>query len=184
MPNPQDNTLFIFLKQITETKDKNFIDNLPEEKRKALNPFIINLWLSMNENLLPLASYLNKYVFNMDLRKYYHICRTIIPKHKAWFQWLKYEKKKKDGSYPKWLIELIVREYEFISKKEAKEYATLLIMNKGIIDIALKYPLEDKEKKELYKLCQLEMPKIAKSTMTYEKQEKVEKKDDFDDMFE
>jgi hypothetical protein len=159
--------LYKTLDQITNGKDPKFIEKMPEDERKKLNPFILNLWLSMNSTLFPLADLLNQSTFNLTLEQYYQICRNIIPKHKAFFPWIK-TKKDKAETHPFWLVDIIVREFKYISKREAKEYIDLLLLDNFenldfFINILRKYPIEDKQKKHLKRLYNIELVIEGKS---------------------
>lgn len=149
-----DNYLFKFLDNISFVKNKNFINEIPEDSKKILSPFICNLWLSHNDALFPLSDILNDIIFNLSLEQYYHLCRIIIPKNKYYFKWIK-KNKDKNEKYPDWLVDIFIREFEFVSKKEVIEY--LQIENFGNLDnsFILKNALTEQQKKylkEKYKL--------------------------------
>lgn len=142
--------LFEFLNQITLTKKPDFIAKMDEAEIKKLNPFICNLWLSMNDNFLPLAAYLNKYTFSLSLEHYYQLCRYVLPVRKSHFPWIKTNKEKRE-KIPDWIIDIFKKEFEFISKKEINEYIEMLLLGKGNFDkldlklILMKYPLDVKQ---------------------------------------
>ena len=178
----KDNTLFDTLKQITETKDLLFIENLPEEKRKNINPYILNRWLSMSSTTIVVADIMNQYVFNISLENYYKIVTTAIPKGKQWFQWVGSKKKQK---HEKFLLDLIVREYE-CSKKEAGDYANILLKDVDKLKkLVLLHAVEDNElrkiglsRKDLYIMVKHETKK--KKIVEVKKQKEQE---EFEDLF-
>jgi len=148
----KDNTLFEILDQITNTKNPDYIKNLTEDKRKNINVFILNKWLSQDPSLLVFADILNKHTFFIPLEMYYKIAVKSIPKSRVFFKWIGKDKKgtkKEKGLQHDFLINILTNEYQ-ISKREVKDYLDIFEKHiKLIIPIIKKYPIEDRDLKRI-----------------------------------
>jgi hypothetical protein len=148
--------LFDFLKEIGGKKRADFLMKVDESEKKKLTPYLLNIWISMNKELMPLWSWFNERIFSISLDQYYHICRFVIPKGSYYFQWIKSNKEKKEEAYPDWIIEILKREIEFVSKDHCIEYLDIIKTNENskqwFIEVLEKYPLEKQQWQKIKKL--------------------------------
>ena len=87
-------TIFQHLSGIKEKKES--WESLSEMDKKSFTPFIINRWLSMNMDLLPIINVLQKYTIGLlTPRDVYKLYLDFLPKKKTFD---KYIKGKKDGT--------------------------------------------------------------------------------------
>ena len=112
--------IFDILKRITVTKDK--WENIPEEEQASFNNFMINRFLSMNENYIELVDLIQKNIWQMESKYLYNIYKDIIPKQ---YVYLKYIKPSKKIDYKQEEIDAVTS-YFNVSKKRAKEYISML----------------------------------------------------------
>lgn len=138
-------TIFQHLSGIKEKKES--WESLSDMDKKSFSPFIINRWLSMNMDLLPIVNELQKYTIGtLKAKEVYKLYLDFLPKRKTFD---KYIKGKKEGKYNKELLEYLSRWYK-ISKREVIDYLELLKKDE-VIGILKKYGLTDKEAKKLLK---------------------------------
>jgi len=138
-------TIFQHLSGIKEKKES--WESLSEMDKKSFTPFIINRWLSMNLDLLPIINVLQKYTIGLlTPRDVYKVYLDFLPKKKTFD---KYIKGKKDGKYNKELLEYLSKWYG-VSQREVVDYLEIL-PKEEVISILMKYGLTDKEAKKLIK---------------------------------
>ena len=138
-------TIFQHLSGIKEKKES--WESLSEMDKKSFTPFIINRWLSMNMELLPIINILQKYTIGLlSSRDVYKLYLDFLPKQKTFD---KYIKGKKEGKYNKELLEYLSKWYG-VSQREVSDYLELLPKDE-VITILTKYGLTDKEAKKLLK---------------------------------
>lgn len=145
----RDNTLFDILNQITVGKDPSFIKNLPEDKQKKVNSFILNKWISQHPAYIILSDVLNEFIFSLSLEWFYKISCNALPKEKVFFRWIGKDKNAKKADKNEFVIEMLCREYN-CSKKEASEYFD--IMKKNIIlyiPLIKRWPITDAQIKKI-----------------------------------
>ena len=122
-------------------------DSLSEMDKKSFSPFIINRWLSMNLDLLPIINILQKYTIGTlkerEVNKLYY---DFLPKEKTFD---KYIKGKKEAKYNKELLNHLSNWYG-VSNREVEDYLEIL-SKEQVIEILMKYGLTDKESKKLLK---------------------------------
>jgi len=122
-------------------------ESLSEMDKKSFSPFIINRWLSMNLDLLPIINILQKYTIGtLKEREVYKLYLDFLPKEKTFD---KYIKGKKEGKHNKELLEYLSKWYG-VSQREVGDYLELL-PNDEVVKILTKYGLTDKEAKKLLK---------------------------------
>lgn len=138
-------TIFQHLSGIKEKKES--WESLSEMDKKSFTPFIINRWLSMNMDLLPIINVLQKYTIGLlTPRDVYKVYLDFLPKKKTFD---KYIKGKKDGKHNKELLEYLSKWYG-VSQREVVDYLEIL-PKEEVISILMKYGLTDKEAKKLIK---------------------------------
>ena len=122
-------------------------DSFSESDQKTFNAFIINRWLSMDEEFIEIVNYFQKYAIGtLESREVYKLYCDILPKGK---RFNKYIKGKKDKKYDPELINILVNYLE-CSKLEVKENLSL-ISKEEVNQILEKYGTDPKKIKTICK---------------------------------
>lgn len=122
-------------------------ESLSEMDKKSFSPFIINRWLSMNLDLLPIINILQKYTIGtLKEREVYKLYLDFLPKQKTFD---KYIKGKKEDKHNPQMLEYLSMWYG-VSQREVEDYLELL-SDDEVIQILMKYGLTEKESKKLLK---------------------------------
>ena len=138
-------TIFDWIGQILV--DKKPWDSFTEEEQKTFNAFIINRWLSMDEEFIEVVNYFQKYAIGtLEPREVYKWYVDFLPKGK---RFNKYIKGKKDKKYDPELIRIMC-EYFQCSKTEVKENLSL-ISKEELKEILQKYGTDPKQIKTICK---------------------------------
>ena len=138
-------TIFQHLSGIKEKKAS--WESLSDMDKKSFTPFMINRWLSMNLDLLPIVNELQKYTIGtLSARDTYKLYLDFLPKRKTFD---KYIKGKKTSKYGKDVLTYLSDWYG-VSQREVADYLDILSKDE-IIGILMKYGLTDKESKKLLK---------------------------------
>lgn len=138
-------TIFQHLSGIKEKKES--WASLSDMDKKSFSPFIINRWLSMNLDLLPIVNILQKYTIGfLSARDVYKVYLDFLPKQKTFD---KYIKGSKSSKYNKDVLEYLSKWYG-VSQREVTDYLEILSKD-DVINILTKYGLSDKEAKKLLK---------------------------------
>jgi hypothetical protein len=138
-------TIFQHLSGIKEKKES--WTSLSDMDKKSFSPFIINRWLSMNLDLLPIVNILQKYTIGfLSARDVYKVYLDFLPKKKTFD---KYIKGSKSSKYNKECLEYLSQWYG-VSQREVTDYLEIL-SNDDVINILMKYGLTEKESKKLLK---------------------------------
>lgn len=134
--------LFDHIKWITEKQTKDYWDTLNDTERKRWSNYMINRFLSMKMDWISFVNEVQQY--NLKPKDLYRLYIDILPKGR---QWLKYIKRSKKMNYPKWLLEIMTRDFK-ISILEAKQHLDILYMTEQgkqeIRELAMKYGTEEK----------------------------------------
>ena len=139
------NTIFQHLSGIKEKKVE--WNSLSDMDKKTFSPFIINRWLSMNLDLLPIINVLQKYTIGLlSARDVYKVYLDFLPKRKTFD---KYIKGKKEGKHNKELLSYLSNWYG-VSQREVIEYLDILPKDE-VIKILMKYGLTEIQSKKLLK---------------------------------
>ena len=81
-------TIFEHLSGIKEKKVS--WNSLSDMDKKTFSPFIINRWLSMNTDLLPIVNILQKYTIGLlSARDVYKVYFDYLPKQKTFDKYIK-----------------------------------------------------------------------------------------------
>ena len=137
-------TIFQHLSGIKEKKDS--WESLSDMDKKSFSPFIINRWLSMNLDFLPIVNELQKYTIGtLSARDTYKLYLDFLPKRKTFD---KYIKGKKTSKYGKDVLCYLSSWYG-VSQREVVDYLDIL-SKEEIICILMKYGLTDKEASHSY----------------------------------
>ena len=138
-------TIFQHLSGIKEKKVE--WNSLSDMDKKTFSPFIINRWLSMNLDLLPIINVLQKYTIGLlSARDVYKVYLDFLPKRKTFD---KYIKGKKEGKHNKELLSYLSNWYG-VSQREVTEYLDILPKDE-VIKILMKYGLTEIQSKKLLK---------------------------------
>lgn len=138
-------TIFQHLSGIKEKKES--WESLSEMDKKSFTPFIINRWLSMNLDLLPIINILQKYTIGLlSPKEVYKLYLDFLPKQKTFD---KYIKGKKEAKYNKELLNHLSNWYG-VSNREVEDYLEIL-SKEQVIEILMKYGLTERESKKLLK---------------------------------
>ena len=125
-------TIFDWIGQILV--DKKPWDSFTEEEQKTFNAFIINRWLSMDEEFVEVVNYFQKYAIGtLEPREVYKWYSDFLPKGKRFNKYIKSKKKKK---HDKELLNILCDYFEdsksnvieyisFMNKKQIKEISKM-----------------------------------------------------------
>ena len=98
-------------------------ENFDESDHKTFSPFIVNRWLSMDNDFIEIVNFFQKYSIGLlEPRDTYKWYCDVLPKGKRFNRYIKGKKQKK---YDKELVEIVCKYFE-ISKKECIEYIELM----------------------------------------------------------
>ena len=137
-------TIFNWINEILVSK-KHWNDFTKDEQKK-FSPFIINRWLSMDNEFLEIVNFFQKYsIGTLEPREVYKWDCDMLPKGK---RFNKYIKGKKEKKYDKELIDIIASHFE-CSKLQTQEHLGL-INKEELKEILEKY---GKDEKTIKRLC-------------------------------
>ena len=138
-------TIFNWINEILVSK-KHWND-FTEDEQKKFSPFIINRWLSMDNEFLEIVNFFQKYsIGTLEPREVYKWYCDMLPKGK---RFNKYIKGKKDKKYNTELIDIMVTHFE-CSKSQVKDYLDLIAKDE-LMEILEKYGMNEKTIKRLLK---------------------------------
>ena len=138
-------TIFDWISQILVKK--THWNEFTEDEQKKFSPFIINRWLSMDEEFIEIVNYFQKYsIGTLEPREVYKWYCDMLPKGK---RFNKYIKGKKDKKYNTELIDIMVMHFE-CSKSQVKDYLDLIAKDE-LMEILEKYGMNEKTIKRLLK---------------------------------
>ena len=125
---------------------KKHWNDFTEDEQKKFSPFIINRWLSMDEEFIEIVNYFQKYAIGtLEPREVYKWYCDVLPRGK---RFNKYIKGKRDKKYDKELVEILTTYFE-CSKLQTKQYLELI--NREELKSILEMYGTDKKKTE--RLC-------------------------------
>ena len=119
-------------------------DTFSDADKKKFSPFMVNRYLSMNDDFLPFVNYFQKYTIEvMPPKVVYQFYCNLLPKKKTYLKYLTGNKYKIDDT----VAECLIKYFE-VSKKQALEYYRL--MDKKDLKLLLKkFGKSDKEIKNM-----------------------------------
>jgi len=127
--------------------EKKSWDSFTEDEQKKFSPFIINRWLSMDEEFIEVVNYFQKYAIGtLEPREVYKWYSDFLPKGK---RFNRYIKSKKDKKYNKELINILCKYFQ-CSKTEMKENL-LLISKEELRHILEMYAVDNKKIRKFIK---------------------------------
>jgi hypothetical protein len=110
--------IFNILKRINTSKED--WDLIPENERKAFNPWLIHRFLSMNPDYIEVVNIVQKYQYLTD-KQVYTIYKNLIPKRNVFLKYIKGKKDKTSAEDIKYLAD-----YFECSTREIKEYIDIV----------------------------------------------------------
>ena len=138
-------TIFDWINQILVKK--THWNEFTADDQKKFSPFIINRWLSMDNEFLEIVNFFQKYsIGTLEPREVYKWYCDMLPRGK---RFNKYIKGKKDKKYNTELLDIMVTHFE-CSKSQVKDYLELIHKNE-LIEILGKYGMNEKTIKRLLK---------------------------------
>lgn len=111
-------TLFEHLNAIYQNQRVDYYDSLDDSDKKSFNVYMINRFISMNSNFLPVVNEIQQYWGCIKAREVYLFYSQLLPKGK---QFNKYIKASNEEEYDDWVVNLVKKHYS-ISEKEATDY--------------------------------------------------------------
>lgn len=108
--------------QITQTKDRDYYNNLTDVERRSFNTYLILKYLSYCYELIPILSEYQSIVEQLPPDRLYLVLIEIIPKGDYIF---KFTRRRKIGTYLNSEVELISKYYG-CSKNQGKDYIDVL----------------------------------------------------------
>lgn len=134
--------VFDWVKEINTKKSP--IESFSTEDWDQWNSYVIHRVLSMNPDYLELVNFAQT-LPPTSKKEIYSIYKEFIPKNNKWSKYVKSNVKSRNKD----LIDLL-KDYYQLSKREVKEYLTLLD-NKEILRILTQLGVEQKDAKKLIK---------------------------------
>jgi hypothetical protein len=140
--------LFDWLKEVNH--NKRDWSSFSESDQKAFQPYMINRFLSMNDALVEIVNYFQKYSLSLlNPKIVYKFYASLIPKNKRFHRYIKSKTKSQhDG----WLVDLFNKHFQQ-SSKQTEEYLGLMMQTQQgkehLISILTQYGTEEKKIKTL-----------------------------------
>ena len=112
--------------------------------KKKFSPFMVNRYLSMQEDFLPFVNYFQKYTIEvMPHKSVYQFYCNLLPKKKTYLKYLSGKKEKTND-----MVVPFIMEYFEVSKLQASEYYKLM-SKEDLILLVKKFGKSDKEIKKM-----------------------------------
>ena len=112
-------TLFDHLNQIFDKQKVTYFDELDESDQKTYSIYMINRFVSMNPDYLPVVNEIQQYWGQVGPRESYLFLSQFLPQKKQFNKYIKSQKEKSD--YEEWVLELVAKHFS-ISTTEAYDY--------------------------------------------------------------
>jgi len=115
-------------------------DSFSEAEQKKFSPFMVNRYLSMNNDFLPIINHFQKLTIEaMPPSAVYRFYCSLLPKKKTYLKYLSGKKNKTNEK-----VVPFIQEYFEVSKLQASEYYKLMTTD-DIKFLVKKYGKTDKE---------------------------------------
>jgi len=119
-------------------------DSFSDEDRKKFSPFMVNRYLSMNDDFLPIVNHFQNLTIEvMPIGVVYKFYCSLLPKKKTYLRYLSGKKTKTNEEVVPFL-----QKYFLASKLQASEYYKLMTTDE-IKSLLKKYGKTDKEIKKM-----------------------------------
>ena len=147
----QGKTLFDHLHQITQVQDTNYPDTLTELDKKTFSNYMIQRFLSMNQDWVEFISEMDPYIIGGQMKPEmaYKLYISMIPKSKIF---LKYIKSTKSKDHSDKLVDLMKLDYQ-LPKSECIVYLDILNVidpeHTEITSLLQRYGTEEKDIKKI-----------------------------------
>lgn len=142
-------TLFDHLNHIFEKQSIDYFDNLDESDRKTYNIYMVNRFISMNADYLPVVNELQQYWGQIGPRESYLFFSQALPKKKQFNKYIKSSAEHEE--YEPWLLELIANHYS-VSLSEAEDYLRIYYSTANnreeLKELVLGYGIDEKKRKK------------------------------------
>ena len=140
-------TLFDHIKEITNSQNPNYWDDISDADKKTWSNYMVNRFLSMKSDWIDLVNEVQKYP--LEPKELYKVYTSILPKKKQWLRYVKGDKKMK---YPKWVYEIVAKHLQ-CSMREANDAVEMYDISMGgqaeLADVLFKYGVEKREVRKL-----------------------------------
>lgn len=134
--------IFTILDYLTYSKKP--YEQLTDEEKEAINPYMLHRFISMNENYVGITNLAQNFP-PIEKEKIYKFYLEFIPKNKVYLKYIKSSKKNLNSK----LLEILSNYFQ-VSSREVLDYIPLL-GGSIVKEILGNYNLEKKEVKELLK---------------------------------
>tara|TARA_R110000824_G_scaffold240681_2_gene429313 strand:+ start:3671 stop:4090 length:420 start_codon:yes stop_codon:yes gene_type:complete len=115
-------------------------DSFSEAEQKKFSPFMVNRYLSMNNDFLPIVNHFQKLTIEtMPPSAVYRFYCSLLPKKKTYLKYLSGKKNKTNEK-----VVPFIQEYFEVSKLQASEYYQLMTVQQKFF-LLKKYGKSDKE---------------------------------------
>ena len=138
-------SLFDHIKQITNVQNPMYWDTLTESDKKTWSNYMIHRFISMKTDWIEVANEIQRY-WELKPKTIYQFYTDILPKGRTF---LRYTKSKKKSKVEKWAMKHLVDYFE-CSEREVEEHLELLTKEQ-VTTIIMKYGVDDKKLKKIYK---------------------------------
>ena len=135
-------TLFLWIDELFVGK-RNW-DGFKDVDKKKFSPYMVNRYLSMNDDFLPFVNYFQKYTTEvMPAKSVYQFYCNLLPKKKIYLKYMSGKKEKTNDS----VVPFIMKYFE-VSKGQAADYYDLMTKEELTL-LVKKYGNSDKEIKKM-----------------------------------
>ena len=119
-------------------------DSFSDADKKKFSPFMVNRYLSMNDDFLPFVNHFQKYTIEvMPPKAVYKFYCNLLPKKKTYFRYLSGKKEKTNEK----VVPYIMKYFE-VSKNQSVDYYQLMSREELIL-LLKKFGNSDKEIKKM-----------------------------------
>ena len=109
------------MKEIYTRQRADYWEQLTEQERKAFSVYMINRFLSMSIDYLPIVNELQTHYENIGGREAYLYYCSVIPKKSQFYKYIKKSSEKKEDTDT---IQLVAKHFQ-VGTSEAAEYVEL-----------------------------------------------------------
>lgn len=138
------------LKQVKEHKEDGYWEDLDASEKREWSSYMINRFLSMSTDYLPIVNEVQSLLIGLDDRLVYEFWKNAIPRDPRFHNYIKADAK--SGGIPDWLLELLCEHFQ-VSNEEAREYIEIYTSTserrKALKRLAYKYGIESEKREEL-----------------------------------
>ncbi len=135
-----------FIKFLTSNKTK--WEDLPDDVKKQYPIYIINLWLSMNYDLVPLINLVQGY--NLTPSMHYKVLLDLLPNQLPFSSFIKSKLTDVEKKMSNEVIEFISMQEKWSNKETIDNLNLILLFNPDIInEYLLRYGLTEKNLKKI-----------------------------------